>query len=239
VRRFARAALALAVLQLPGSADGPGSWVAHASLSLARQEVGAARIGDRVFVTGGLLASGGIPLVATASVEAYDIALDSWIFVASMPVALDHMATAASGGKLYVMGGFSADFAPRDELWIYDLSLDTWSAGADLPEARGAAWSVAHGDRIYLFGGAGPAGTVATTFIYHPGADTWTQGADMPTAREHLGAASLGDFIYVIGGRAGAATPVNERYEPATDEWIVLSPMPTLRSAMGVAAFCG
>ena len=103
-RALSIAALALAATA-PALGDGPGSWVVESSLNVARQEVGAARIGDTVYVTGGLLSSGGFPLVATSSVEAYDLQTAQWSFVTSMPVALDHMATVAYDGKLYVAGG--------------------------------------------------------------------------------------------------------------------------------------
>src|SRR6185295_1861675 len=86
--------------------DGTGQWVDRAALATARQEVGAARIGGKVFVVGGLLAN----FQATSSVEAYDIALDQWAPVAAMPAARDHMAVVAIGGILYVAGGFAGDF---------------------------------------------------------------------------------------------------------------------------------
>ncbi|MCP3919101.1 MAG: hypothetical protein GY711_26460 [bacterium] len=51
-------------------ADGGGTFVARASLSLARQEVGAARVGDSVYVVGGLIQG----FNTTATVEVYDLA---------------------------------------------------------------------------------------------------------------------------------------------------------------------
>jgi len=40
--------------------------------------------------------------------KAYDIALNAWSSVAPLPVSRDHMAVAATGGILYVAGGFAA-----------------------------------------------------------------------------------------------------------------------------------
>ncbi len=121
----------------PGTAraDEPGEWIDHASLNLARQECGAARIGEHVYVVGGLLP--GAPLRATDTVEVYEIATDTWSFAAPAPVGLDHMAVVATDGKLYVIGGYAADFRARDETWIYDPVENTWSEGAPLPAPRG------------------------------------------------------------------------------------------------------
>jgi N-acetylneuraminic acid mutarotase len=217
---------------------GDGTWLPLAPLSLPRQETGAATIGGEVYVVGGLLA--GNPLHATASVEIYDIASDEWRFGVNLPVALDHMAVAAVGGRLFVIGGYSADFQPRDTVWIFDPADSSWSPGEPVPSARGGAWAVTHAGRVFLFGGVDPGGAVTrTTFIYDPVADDWSQGMDMPTAREHLNAVAAGNFIYVIGGRAGASTGANERYDPAANQWATMAPMPTPRSAVAAAALGG
>jgi hypothetical protein len=217
-------------------AEQDGAWVERASLNIARQECNAARIGENVYVVGGLLP--GFPLVATDTVEAYHIPSDTWTLVAPAPVGLDHMAVAAMGGKLYVMGGYAADFNARDETWIYDPTADAWSAGAPLPSARGACWSAVHDGRIYVFGGANVNDAATrSTFVYDPIADAWSTGADMPVAGEHLTAVAVGDFIYVIGGRNGSSTGVNQRYDPAGDSWELMATMPTARAAPAAAAF--
>ena len=125
----------------PARAAEGGEWVSLSPMNLARQEVGAARIGNKVYVVGGLLSGG--PLRATDAVEVYDVALDEWSFVEPLPIPLDHMGAAAVDGKLYVMGGYSADFRARDSLWIYDPQIDHWTSGAPIPSARGACWAVA------------------------------------------------------------------------------------------------
>jgi len=232
--------LLLTLLAGAAAAGTGGDWSPLAPLAQPRQEIGAARIGGTVYVVGGLTPS--FPFQADDTVEAYDIASDAWSFVAPLPVfgGLDHMAVAAHDGRLYVMGGFSGDFAARDETWIYDPGTDQWTAGADLPAPRGACWAVAHGERIYLFGGENAAGqATSTTFVYDPAADAWSLGAPFTVPREHLTAAACGDFVYVIGGRAGGATDANERYDPATDTWTTMAPMPTARSAMAVATLAG
>ena len=209
-----------------------------ASLRLARQETGAARIGQHVYVVGGLRANG----AATATVEAYLIAEDRWVDVVAMPAPRDHAAVAAAGGKLYVAGGFAGDFVAKDTLFVYDPALNAWSSGATLPDERGGSWAVGFGGKLYVFGGVDRFGVARReTFVYDPATGNWSQGANMPTAREHLNAAVLGDFAYVIGGRAAGSgsSDANERYHPASNTWEVLEDLPTARSAMALAAIDG
>jgi N-acetylneuraminic acid mutarotase len=215
--------------------DGTGQWVSRAPLATARQEVGAARIGGKVYVVGGLLAN----FQATNTVEAYDIALDQWAPVAPKPAARDHMAVAAVGGLLYVAGGFAGDFQARDEVFAYGPATNQWTALAPMPAPRGGCSAVAHEGKLYLFGGVDTADVArASVFVYDPATNQWSAGTDMPTPREHLNAVVVGDFVYVIGGRsAGGSTGANERYDPATNTWQTMTPMPTARAAAAVAAF--
>ena len=220
-------------------ADADGTWEPLSSMNLARQEVGAARIGDKVYVVGGL--DGGLLLHATDTVEVYDIAKDEWSFVSPLPQVRHHSAVAAHGGLLFVIGGYpSGSFQARGEVFVYDPQQDLWSTAAPLPSARGACWGVTLNDRIYVFGGINGAGVVqVSTLIFDPVADAWSIGADMPTAREHLTASVAGDLIYVIGGRSGSSLNVNEAYNPVSDQWLTLAPMPTPRSAPAQATFDG
>jgi N-acetylneuraminic acid mutarotase len=215
-----------------------GAWFPRASLNVARQECGAARIADRVYVVGGLLA--GLPIRATATVEAYHIVADSWSLVTPMPDAIDHMGVSAANGRLYVFGGYSGDFEARDRVLMYAPETDQWSDRAPLPQPRGACWAVTLGGRVYVLGGADANGNATrTVFVYDPATDSWSQRAGMNIFREHLTAAVVDDHIFVIGGRDGAPIPITERYDPLADAWEVVAPMPTARSAMGTAAIGG
>lgn len=236
-RKKAPALLVAVVPWFAVQSDG-GVWRTLAPLNLARQETGAAMIGNTVYVAGGLVPG---PIGSlTNTVEAYDLGTNTWSFVASMPAGLHHPALAACGGKLYVAGGYTGwiGFGPEDTLWIYEPASDTWTAGASLPDGRGAAWTVEHDGKLYLFGGLdSQLEASAATFIYDPAQGHWSQGAPMPTAREHLNAVSVEPFLYVVGGRThDEVFPALERYDPAANTWTVLSPMPTPRSAAAVAS---
>lgn len=225
-------------LAIASDAIANGTWESRPSLVIDRQETGAARIGDSVYVVGGLVSGGG----ATNAVELYNVATNGpWSLAASMPSSLHHVAVAALGHKLYVMGGYTSSFNPVRTVSIYDAATNSWTAGPLLPTARAAAWSVPHQGKIYLFGGVSGGVATSDVLVLGPPYTTWSSaGSNMPTAREHLTAVSDGTFIYVIGGRAsGVATAANERFDPATSQWQSLAPMPTARSATGTGFFEG
>ncbi len=106
---------------LPARGDVEGTWVSPAPLAIARQETAAARIGDTVYVVGGLVS----PLAAIGSVEAYDIATDSWSFVAPLPEPRDHAAAAVVDGLLYLIGGYAGDFEPVDDVFVHAPQPDS------------------------------------------------------------------------------------------------------------------
>ena len=104
-------------------ADQGGKWVELAPMETARQECGAARIGDNVYVVGGLLANGAV----SNAVEVYDISKNQWSFAATMPARRDHMGVAAAYGKLYVIGGYSGDFIATATVFEYKPDTNDWS----------------------------------------------------------------------------------------------------------------
>jgi N-acetylneuraminic acid mutarotase len=229
----------------PWPADLSGKWYPRAPLNNARQETGGARIGDQVYVVGGLreLATGGMRAMNT--VEVYDVAQDTWSASTPMPDRRDHMVVVSHGGKLYVLGGFEADFVGKRNFWMFDPALETWTSLPLLPEPRGAGWAVVHEDKIYYLGGSDENGNRRNTnFVYAISEGRWSVAAPMVRARLHLTAAAVGDYIYAIGGRRhnyqlNTAFSINERYDPDTDEWTTMRAMPTPRSAMGTAVLDG
>src|SRR5262245_65966581 len=87
----------------PAAPPAGAGWSSRAPMNEARQEVGVAELGGRLYVVGGFRADGS----HTATVEVYDPATNLWSFAAPMPIALDHCAAVAAGGRIYVFGGAS------------------------------------------------------------------------------------------------------------------------------------
>ena len=64
----------------------------------------------------------------------YDPQADAWTQLASMGTARRNHASAAVGGKLYVVGGFDGGLLSTAE--IYDPASGSWAQGPSLTSAR-------------------------------------------------------------------------------------------------------
>lgn len=217
-----------------------GRWESGAPMLTVRSEVAGAVVGDRIYIVGGLTATG-----VTDAVEEYDPAANRWRLRARLPQPVHHPAAAALGGKLYVIGGFVVRafiiWIATDAVYEFDPTTDRWRPRASLPTRRGALAAVSLDGKIYAVGGTDIQDTGAFE-VYDAAADTWQRLRPMPTPRNHLAAAVVDGRIYVFGGRAGGV-PANvgatEVYDPTTSTWQERAPLPTPRSGIGAAAVGG
>jgi N-acetylneuraminic acid mutarotase len=215
------------------------SWTALTPGPLERTEVGAARIGDRIYVVGGFISSGG----TTGRMVRYDISADRWREVAPLPIAVNHPGVTAHRGRLYLLGGNLGGDRKSRRLYRYAPRRDRWTRLRDAPTARAALGFVAIGHRLYAAGGYTAADeTVRRLEIYDLERDRWQNGARMPTGRNHVGAARLKGTLVVTGGRPG---PVHggldtvEAYDPARDRWRAMPALATARSGHAAVAVGG
>ncbi|HVL89806.1 MAG TPA: protein kinase, partial [Actinomycetota bacterium] len=171
-------------------------WRVLAEAPEPRQEVAAARLGGKVYVVGGLTASG-----ATTRVGIYDVAGDSWTDGPPLPVALHHAMAAVFGGAVHVIGGF--DPSSRPVASVFRLEGSAWKEAAPLRRPRAGGIAVVEKERLFVFGGQGAGELVAPVEELVDGA--WVDRAPIPTPRHHVAAASDGEWIYVSGGRRPAS----------------------------------
>jgi N-acetylneuraminic acid mutarotase len=186
-----------------------------------RTELAVAEQDGKIYVAGGY---GGL-----TAFEAYDVATDTWMVLADLPVGREHPSLAALRGEIYLTGGSGV------ETWAYDPGTDTWSEHAPLLFARHAAAAVTHGEALYVVGGTGPNPTALQK--YDPTLDTWTELAPLGIVRDHVAAVALLGKIYALGGRAGVGSVYNstEVYDVATDTWSEGTPLLEGRSGFGAA----
>ena len=220
-----------------GPAQGDSAWSAKAPSPSARQQVATAVLGGKISLIGGLVGSD--TATATAEVESYDPAIDTWNTQTSLPRPLHHAAAVGYRGELVVIGGWEPEgsnllastsrqvLALRDGRWVRLPSLRH-------PRAAGAAAVV--DDRIVVVGGQADNALVPVTEIFD--GERWRDAAPLPTPREHLAAASDGRFVYAVGGRKRSSdqnTAVLERYDAKADSWTKLRSMPVATGSMGAA----
>jgi len=147
----------------PGLASDTWTWsgdvdeslqvVPEAKLPISRRSFGGAVLGDKYYLVGGL--GEDAKIVATASV--YDFKNKTWSEIASPMTSRVFCSLAASGGKLYLSGGFAridGHFQAVKEVEVFDPATGKWSiAFKELPLAKGnGAVMLEFQDRLLFYG---------------------------------------------------------------------------------------
>jgi len=192
-----------------------GTWSSGAAMPTAREGFGTAVLGGKVHAIGGRL--GGAPLSGGAGLtahEVYDPGTNSWSLAAPLPVAVgDNYATAAVGGRAYVVGGWNGG-ANVTDTQIYDAGTDSWSAGANAPHAVSNALAGVLNGRVVVIGGIDDTlGNSTHVQIYDPVFDTWCSGPAKPTAASEISVSGANppNAIHAIGsGAFGLSSNVHE-----------------------------
>ncbi len=218
-----------------------GYWFTRADLPTARQEILPGALGDKIFVVGGWLATGGI----TDQVEYYDAVTDEWSSALPLPVDNHHCAVVGIDGLVYVIGGYINVFWPwrsTDVVLAYNPLTWEWTEKAPMIVGRGEHAVAVFDGKIYVTGGNDYDGNVVSVVeVYDPVADTWTQVADLPTPRHHHASAAVDSLIYVVGGRQGywgttyTMISMVEAYSPASNTWYSIGDMPYPRGGLSAA----
>jgi hypothetical protein len=223
---------------IPGRTALPGeaAWTRLASAPIALTEVAAAAHEGRVWVAGGLDASG----AASARVLEYDPATDAWSEGPRLLDGVHHSALVSDGTSLWLIGGYvgpSFD-QPTDEVWRLDPSATSWVRDRPLPAARAAGAAAWDGRaRILYGGGVAPGGGVSDDVFVSDEAAGWLVLARLSEPREHLAATSLGvGSVTFMGGRRGETGNLGT-VDIVSSEGVVgrTEDVPTPRG--GVAAF--
>ncbi len=220
-----------------------GLWHTAAPAPTKRTEMAAAPLGDKIYVVGGFEEPGFgnlLNFAITNAVEEYDPSMDRWTTKASLPVGLHHAAIGMTGGRLYVIGGYTQSglsvWHPVATVYAYDPTVDTWTERAPMPTPRGALSVTEHEGKLYAIGGYDGKANPATVEIYDPTHDTWASITPLPTPRDHLATATSSGKVYAIGGRIngdyGQNLSVTEVYDPLTNRWTRVADLPTARSGI-------
>jgi N-acetylneuraminic acid mutarotase len=224
-------------------------WSTAAPLPVARQEGASAVVGGTFYVIGGYYT----PTVeATARVDAYNPATNTWVRKADMPEALTHSGQATDGNVVWLVGGFVGKHPgpSTNHVWRYDTVANRWSAGPSLPAPRAGGGLARVGRTLHYFGGYG-AGTLYTAadqsshFVLNlDGGATakWTTAAPLPNPRNHMAGVEVGGKVYAVGGQhlehEGTANQDDLHvYNPATNQWTELAPLPGGRGHIGGSTF--
>ena len=186
-------------------APGDGEWRAQDPLPTPRGALAVAtlNVADSTVIhaVGGATGFGAGGAELSDANEAFSLGRSEWLTRAALPFPRDHLAVAATEGKLYVVGGRQLSLTTNQaRLDVYDPLEDRWTRGPDMPTARGGLAAAAVDGRIAVVGGEQPRGTFPEVEVFSVRRNAWVSLPPLPTPRHGLGAAGIGDRLYVVGG---------------------------------------
>lgn len=185
-----------------GPVDIMGQWSIVAPMPMGKTYHTVAAAGGKLFVFGGLNASGQFD----ATSYKYDPTTDTWTTIASLPAARYLFGRAETvNGKIYIFGGtenFGTSYKPVLDMFEYDPASDSYTTKAAMPTAQCYAGSAVINDKIYVIGGNGASETVylKKVQVYDPAADRWWNDTDYPRDVKWMGATVVDGKIVCVGG---------------------------------------
>lgn len=190
-----------------------GSWTAVKPMAIARERAAAAAGPDGlIYVAGGSNGSSPDTSAALKTVEAYDIATNTWVSKPNMHTARDGAAAVTgSDGRIYVIGGRGSDLASLNSVEAYDTTTSSWTSVTSMSTPRDGLGAVLGLDgHIYAIGGENGPEVLATVEVYNFATKTWSPGPSLSTARAyHAVAMQVNGAICAIGGNTGIFAPTN------------------------------
>jgi len=198
-------------------------WVSIPSMPRPRAFGGAAALGGRAFLFGGLELS----YVSTAL--CFNPVTNTWTSIAAMNSARVMCAGVTCGGKIYAIGGEGTDNKAVNTVEIYDPLTNTWTTAAPMLTPRTHMATTTLGGLIYVFGGRSTGSNMdvlpPSAECYDPATGRWKVLAP-PLSRRSGGAAVVVDNkILVCGGDTVTADMQSvmvasiEQYDPVADVW--------------------
>jgi N-acetylneuraminic acid mutarotase len=147
--------------------------------------------------------------------------------------ATQETAVVATGGKIYVLGGF-VGLTITPAVQVFDPAACAWSMGPDLPQPMHHANAAVIDGTIYIAGAltGGNFAAIPNVWSWNPASETgWAEHMGMPAGTQR-GAAVTGAIdgkLYVAGGfRNGAVADVSV-YDPIANGWTALPALPAAR----------
>jgi len=252
---------AMGLLETPLAA-GVGSWSPRAPMPTPRTgHVAKAALSAEgewiLYVFGGHDWEDGDAALST--VEAYNVATDSWTTKTASPYERAKMnGIGRIGHRLYLPGGgfeTGNGFERWAGLMVYDTRQDRWIQKADMPQASSEGVTGVIAGKLYVLTGmdnvyeddvpcsdcpGSPTQYTRQLFRYDPANNTWTRRRSSP--HFHVGGAAgvIGGKFYVAGGYgAGGATRRLDIYDPVTNQWSSGADMPEPRGGITGAVVGG
>jgi len=200
------------------------------SLSLAREGVAVAAVGNKILFAGGFSGNYTSGWQYYSRVDIFDVETNRWT-TAELSEPRSGMATAVSGNKIFFAGGNQSS-----RVDIYDAAANTWSI-EELSIGRFDIAAGSAGDKVVFAGGIGqgffsPHWPHSPVDIYNTTTKSWSTGflPDRPTGDiigvAGISATTVGNKIYFAGNASdwyawdfGNITSTINVYDAVNDMW--------------------
>lgn len=214
----------------------------------ARFRHAATAVNGKIYLFGGVNGTGNI----VPQVDVFDTSSKSWTSLSNhMPSPATDLAVFAHGGKIYVLGGYTANWEALTTMYIFDPALTgaaAWTQGPSLKQGRGDTFAAVIDDSAFVVGGFHhannfefPLKSIERFDVGSNGA-AWDVRKEMEVARGDKAVAALHGVLHVIGGETktsdGHSQPLRdvEVYDPQSNAWYSGGDIPSERFRFTAAA---
>ena len=187
-------------------------WEPIAPMPTARGAAGAAVIGDRLYIVGGV--ADGRRL---RTLEMLDLRTGGWSQLEPMDAERDHLGVAVLDGKLYALGGRRGDERPLVDFERYDPATDSWERLPTIPEATSGFGFEEYGGRLIAAGGEDLRRRVLTgsVWAYSPESESWSRMPAMSRPKHGFAMVEYDGRLWAFSGsRCSGFFPVR-----SVDSW--------------------
>ncbi|HEX2178389.1 MAG TPA: kelch repeat-containing protein [Actinomycetota bacterium] len=167
-------------------------WEELPRMPEVRAAAGAAAIGDRVYVAGGVGPQG-----LAESMLVYDNAAGTWSQATGVPTPREHLGVATDGRRLFAAGGRPPNTSRFE---AFDPGTARWERLADMPTARGGLAATRTSNGLIVAAGGEADETFPEVEAFDVGEDRWVRLPGLPTPRHGLGVVAVGNTVYVLAG---------------------------------------
>lgn len=130
----------------------------------------------------------------------YDPRFNTWLHLASMRQRRTHFSLAASGGRLYAIGGRNVEgLLATTESYLPSSNAWQMRAPMEVPRCCHSSATLPSGD-LLVTGGYINCAYSRSVACYNVDSDSWSEKAPMETPRGWHCSAALGGKVYVVGG---------------------------------------
>lgn len=181
-----------------------GVWTPLPPLPASRAAGGAAAIGGKIYVVGGVTTIGNVGRSLAAETLVYDIARRRWSSIAG-PTKREHLGVTALNGRVYAVAGRLSGADTNLDVFEVLVPGRGWQRRPRVPGKRGGTAAAGTGTLIVSAGGETPTETIRTVFAYNTKTRRWRRLPNLPTPRHGLGMAAAGGRVFALagGGRPG------------------------------------